>query len=95
MLGQSSQDLDVSDPLKASPRGNDGGSGEMFPYQEGTEHEEADKIGNGKIATTGKFLARAKVRLRVTSISRKAGKHYLLPCLTGGTPGGWSNGVAF
>lgn len=60
---------------------------ESSPHQEGTEHEEADKIGNGKIATTGKLLSRAEVRLRVTPIPRKASKHYLLPCLTGGTPG--------
>lgn len=101
LLGQPSQDvgclihLDISEPLRASPHGNDGGSGEMFPYQEGTEHEEADKIGNGKIATTGKFLAWAKVRFRVASISGKASKHYLLPCLTSGTPGEGHRGVAF
>lgn len=57
------------------------------PHQEGTEHEEADKVGDGKIAATGKLLARAEVRLRVTATPGKAGKHYLLPCLTGGTPG--------
>lgn len=57
------------------------------PHQEGTEHEEADKIGNGKIAPAGKLFSRAEVRLWVTPISRKAGKHYLLPCLTSGTPG--------
>lgn len=57
------------------------------PHQEGAEHEEADKIGGGKIATTGKFLSRANIRVRVTPVSRKAGKHYFLPCLTSGTPG--------
>lgn len=87
--------LDISAPLRASCYGNSSSSGEMFPYQEGTEHEEADKIGNGKIATTGKFLSWAKVRLRVTSISRKASKHYLLPCLTSGTPGEGHTGMAF
>lgn len=62
------------------------------PHQEGTEHEETDKIGDGKIAATGKLLTRADVRLRVTPTPRKAGKHYLLPCLTGGTPGGSHKG---
>lgn len=57
-------------------------------YQECTEHEEADKIGYGKIATTAKLLTRAEVRLRVTPAPRKAGEHYLLPCLTSSTPGG-------
>lgn len=63
-------------------------------HQEGTEHEEADEIGDGKIATTGKLFTRAEVRLRITPISGKAGKHYLLPCLTSGTPGGGHTGVA-
>ena len=63
------------------------------PHQEGTEHEEADKIGDGKIAATGKLLARADVRFRVTPTPGKAGEHYLLPRLTGGTPRGHMGGA--
>lgn len=60
---------------------------ESGPHQEGTKHKEADKISDGKIAATGKFLSRAEVRLGITPIPRKGSKHYLLPCLTSGTPG--------
>lgn len=55
-------------------------------YQKSAQHEEADKVNNGKVAATAKLLPWLKVRLWVTALSWETGQHDLLPRLTRSTP---------
>ena len=54
--------------------------------QESTQHEEADKINDGKVAAAAELLSGLVVGLGVAAFTWKTGQHDLLPRLTCSTP---------
>lgn len=56
-----------------------------FTHQVGTEHEEADEVNVGQIASTCELLSWLDFRFRVTASAGQGGQHDLLPLLPGGT----------
>lgn len=59
-------------------------------YQEGAEHVERDKINDGKSAATRHLLPGVVVWLGVAQFAWHAGQHDLLPRLSSGTSGGFT-----
>lgn len=57
-----------------------------FAYQVSTEHEEADEVKVGQVATTGELFTRLNVGFWVTASARQSCQHDLLPLLSSGTP---------
>lgn len=55
-------------------------------HQESTQHEEADEVNDGEVASAAELLSWFVVRLRIAAFPWKAGQHDLLPRFTCGTP---------
>lgn len=60
--------------------------GQTEAHQVSTEHEEADEVDVGQVATTGELFARLSVGFWVTASTRQSCQHNLLPLLSSGTP---------
>lgn len=57
-----------------------------FTHQVSAEHEEADEVDVGQVATTGELFAGLSVGFWVTASTGQSCQHNLLPLLSGGAP---------